>query len=138
MKTLENREDIAVLVQDFYSKIRLDSDLGPIFNAHISEADWPAHLDLLVRFWETNLLGVPTFKGNPTQKHIAVDQKSSAPIEMRHFGRWLQLWMETIDAHFTGPLADRAKNAARNMSTGQYVAIWQHRQKRDEASETGL
>ena len=37
MKPIETREDVQFLVHTFYSKIRKDELLGPIFNSHISE-----------------------------------------------------------------------------------------------------
>ena len=127
MKTIQNRGDIRLLVHTFYTKIRLDDLLGPIFNAHIAEGQWPDHLRKLTDFWETNLFGVAKFKGSPTQKHINVDKNMQYKIDQTHFGRWVQLWFETIDELFEGDLADKAKNAARKMSTGQFISIWQQR-----------
>lgn len=127
MKTIENRADISLLVHAFYAKIRIDKMLGPIFNAHIAENEWPLHLAKLTDFWETNLLGVRSFKGSPTQKHIQVDKNLNHAIDMEHFGRWLQLWIETIDAMFEGEKAEKAKHAARKMATGQYISLWNQR-----------
>ena len=50
MKTIENREDISKLVHTFYAKIRKNELLGPIFNRHISEEQWPDHLKILTDF----------------------------------------------------------------------------------------
>ena len=97
MKSIESREDVQLLVNTFYSKIRKDALLGPIFNTHISEALWPDHLVKLTDFWETNLFGVPKFKGNPLQKHAKVDKVADYTINQVHFGKWLQLWVETIN-----------------------------------------
>jgi len=127
MKQIDDREDIAVLVNSFYSKIKTDELLGPIFNSHIPEDNWKIHLDKLTDFWETNLFGIVKFKGNPTQKHINVDKNLNYKIEQNHFGKWLQLWFETIDELFEGEYADKAKNSARKMATGQFLAIWQQR-----------
>ncbi|WP_459212785.1 group III truncated hemoglobin [Aquimarina rhabdastrellae] len=129
MKTITTREDIKVLVTSFYAKIRKDDMLGDIFNSHIPESHWPAHLEKLTDFWETNLFGVARFKGNPSQKHINVDKNMNHSIDQIHFGKWLQLWFETIDELFVGELAIRAKNAARKMATGQYLVMWNHRNK---------
>lgn len=127
MKEIENRQDISDLVNSFYAKIRQDELLGPIFNSHISEDKWTEHLVKLADFWETNLFGVARFKGSPTQKHIIVDKNLNYSIEQKHFGKWLNLWFETIDELFYGEYADKAKNSARKMSTGQYIAIWHNR-----------
>lgn len=129
MKTIDSREDVSVLVNTFYVKIRDDESLGPIFNGHIKENQWPEHLEKLTDFWETNLFGVPKFKGNPPQAHKDVDKKFNHTITQEHFGRWLTLWFETIDELFEGERADRAKQSARRMSTGLFLAIWQGRPK---------
>lgn len=127
MNTINNRNDVSDLVHTFYSKIRKDELLGPIFNKHISESQWPEHIEKLTDFWETNLFGVAKFKGNPTAKHINVDKSQNHKIEQKHFGVWLQLWFETIDQLFEGELAFKAKQSAHKMSTGQYLAIWNNR-----------
>lgn len=127
MKRIESRKDISLLVNTFYSKIRMDEVLGPIFNSHIPEESWPEHLSKLTDFWETNLFGIAKFKGNPSQKHINVDKNMDYSIDQTHFGRWIQLWFETIDELYEGDLAFNAKNAARKMATGQFLAIWRNR-----------
>lgn len=127
MEEIKKRADIEILVNSFYSKIRKDELLGPIFNRHIPKDMWKVHLDKLTDFWETNLFGVAKFKGSPTQKHINVDKNLNYGIEQKHFGKWLELWFETIDELFIGKYADKAKNSARKMSTGQFLAIWQQR-----------
>lgn len=127
LKQIETRADINFLVISFYAKIREDEVLGPIFNQHIATEKWPEHLEKLTDFWETNLFGIPKFKGSPTQKHMQVDKNLNHTIEPFHFGRWMQFWFETIDQHFEGEMADKAKNAARKMATGQFLAIWHQR-----------
>ena len=127
MKRIETREDVYLLVTSFYARVRDDEVIGPVFNTVIPEEKWPAHLEKLTDFWETGLFGVPRFKGNPVRAHQEADKTMGHTIEQEHFGRWLNLWFETIDENFNGPLADRAKQAARNMATGQYLAIWDAR-----------
>lgn len=127
MKTIDNRKDVSLLVNSFYAKIRKHEILGPIFNNSIPEEHWPAHLEKLTDFWESNLFGIAKFKGNPPAAHHRVDTKEGYTISQTHFGHWLQLWYETIDELYEGPLAQRAKDLARRMSTGLFLAIWQGR-----------
>ncbi|MFT5645721.1 MAG: hemoglobin [Aureispira sp.] len=47
MNTIENRNDISILVNTFYAKIRADELLGSIFNTAIPEEKWPEHLSKL-------------------------------------------------------------------------------------------
>ena len=124
MREIETRADISLLVHAFYAKIRKDELLGVIFNAHIPEEAWPAHLKKLTDFWETNLFGVPKYKGNLTEKHIQVDKNLNYTIDQVHFGQWLNLWFETINELYEGVHAQKAKDAARKMSTGQFLAMW--------------
>lgn len=125
MKTIDDRADVSLLVHTFYGRIRKDDFLGPIFNAHVD--DWPEHLDKLTDFWESNLFRIPKFRGNPPAAHRRVDQGEGYSITQEHFGRWIQLWFETIDDLFEGERADLAKALARRMSTGIFLAIWQGR-----------
>ena len=70
MNTINNRKGVNILVNRFYTKIRKDELLSPIFNGHISEEQWTEHIIRLTDFLETNLFGVSKFKGNPSSTHI--------------------------------------------------------------------
>lgn len=124
-KDISNREDIYLLVTTFYKKVRKDKLLGPIFNQSIQ--DWPEHLDRLTDFWETNLLFVKKFKGNPLQKHQLVDAHQNHSLEALHFGVWLNMWFETLDTLFQGEKANLARNRARNMGNFFYLKIFSSR-----------
>jgi len=127
MNTINNRKDVNILVNRFYAKIRKDELLGPIFNDHISEVQWPEHLIKLTDFWETNLFRISKFKGNPSSKHIKVDTNLGYNIEKKHFTTWLNIWFETVDEMFNGELATKAKESARKMATGQFLTIRKNR-----------
>lgn len=135
MGTIQNREDISKLVHLFYDKIRINELLGPIFNSHISEEQWPVHLEKLTDFWETNLFGIAKFKGSPSAKHILVDWNMNHTIEQKHFGVWLQLWFETIDQLYEGEIALKAKRSARKMSTGQFLTMWTNRPENKKSAD---
>jgi len=127
MKPIESQKDIELLVHTFYSKIRTDELLGPIFNSHIREVEWPSHLNKLIDFWETNLFGVHKFRGSPIQKHLKVDKNFDYGIDVIHFGKWVHLWVETINELFVGDYAEKAIYIARKMATGQYVSLWKEK-----------
>lgn len=95
-------EDIQLLVDSFYSKVRENELLNPIFLDKISEDQWPAHLDKMYRFWQTLLLGEMTYQGNPLMHHLQL------PLTDEHFEEWLRLFRETTDEHFTGEKAAEA------------------------------
>jgi len=115
IKQIKTRADVSILVRTFYGKVREDDLIGPIFNNQIK--DWEFHLERLTDFWETNLLFIAKYKGHPGRVHIEVDKMNDGRITQVHFGRWLQLWFETINANFVGEKAELAKRRARLMST---------------------
>ncbi len=124
---INNREDVNLLVKTFYTKVRADEHIGPIFNEIIS--DWDHHLELLTDFWETNLFFVQKYRGNPVQAHIGVDQSIAHEITNEHFGTWLRLWVNTVDELFEGKKATLAKERARNMSGVLFMRIFQSRKR---------
>ncbi|MBW1294423.1 group III truncated hemoglobin [Aquimarina litoralis] len=127
MREIKSRDDVFVLVSSFYKNIRQDETLGPIFNAHIQEKQWPEHIEKLTDFWVTALFGKVCYKGNPAKAHKKVDHNLNHSINQIHFGKWLQLWFYTIDKFYEGAIAQRAKDAARKMATSQYLSIWKNR-----------
>ena len=126
LKEIRDRDDIALLVNTFYAKIRRHPELGPFFNETIT--DWPAHLELLTDFWESQLFLNRSYHGNPIQAHCEVDRAFSHSITMEHFGMWLQVWIGTLEELFTGERAWIARNRARKMATMFYMKIYQARQ----------
>ena len=130
MKTdIHNREDIAALVQAFYDKIRGDSVLGPIFNDMIS--NWEQHLEHLTTFWDCSLFmtskRTQSYSGNPIKAHIKVDDFTKNSIGEKHFGIWLNHWVQTIDDMFEGDTARKAKLKARKMATFIHIKIFEAR-----------
>jgi hemoglobin len=103
-KDITDLDDIKLFVNEFYSRVREDGVIGPVFADVIT--DWQPHLDKMYAFWNAALFGVPGFKGNPFAKHVPL------PIAQEHFGRWLELFTETIDAHFAGPMVEETKQRA--------------------------
>ena len=126
MKTdIQTREDIFLLVDSFYKKVRKDPAIGPFFNSQIE--NWPEHLQKLTDFWETNLLFVRKYKGNPLYAHQLMDERANFTVEQKHFGVWLNLWFSTIDELFEGENAATAKRRARKMSTFMFLKIFENR-----------
>lgn len=126
-KEIENRADVSLLVRSFYTKVRKDKILGPIFNGIIT--DWESHLELLTDFWETQLFLKRKYHGNPIKAHNDVDDKMNHTITPEHFGFWLNLWFETIDELFIGDTAFIAKNRARQISSMLYLKMFENRSK---------
>ncbi len=102
-------DDIRLLVDTFYSKVRADELLKDIFNGVIQDR-WPEHLEKMYRFWQTILLEERTYSGSPFPPHAQL------PVTKEHFDRWLQLFYETLDELFTGATAEEARWRAQKMA----------------------
>ena len=89
--------EISKLVETFYAKVRVDPDIGPIFNAIVD--DWPHHLATLKDFWSTVLLTTGRYKGDPMMTHLQL------PLDPDHFSRWLALFAETANEVLPPPIA---------------------------------
>jgi hemoglobin len=112
MKEIAQREDIILLVNNFYEKVKMDDLLGPLF-AHVN---WPAHLPVMYKFWSSMLLGEQSYQGNPFQKHVAL------AIGAEHFDRWLELFHLTVEENFSGDKASELKDRARSIA-----GVWQYK-----------
>jgi hemoglobin len=112
-------EEISELVDRFYAKVRLDPEIGQIFNAAID--DWPSHLSLLKDFWSTVLLQDRSYKGDPLSKHLPLS------LDPQHFTRWLELFEETarevMRPEHANVIIDKSHRIARNFQ----AAIAYHR-----------
>ena len=102
-------EDIRLLVDSFYTKVRADEKLGPIFESRIGD-NWGVHLDKMYRFWQTVLLQEHTYNGSPFPPHAQL------PVDVTHFARWMELFTETVDGLFEGEKAKEAKWRAGKMA----------------------
>jgi hemoglobin len=109
MNDIDNIQDIHLFVDEFYGQVRQDTLIGPVFLVKIT-GDWQLHLNKMYAFWNAALFGVTGYKGNPFAKH------ASLKIEQEHFERWIDLFNETIDHNFEGPMANDVKNRAALMA----------------------
>ena len=108
-KDITDLEDIKLLVNTFYAKVQKDEFIGPIFNEKIGNR-WPEHLEKMYRFWQTILLEVHSYSGSPFPPH------KQLPVAKEHFQRWMEIFTETTNSLFKGPLAEEAKLRAQNMA----------------------
>ena len=106
---IRNYDDVTLMVNEFYRRVKEDELLGPVFMEKIP-GDWEPHLQILRKFWYTVLFGEPGYMGNPFMKH------TSLPIDKDHFDRWIKLFYQTIDDLFSGERAEDAKLRAGRMS----------------------
>jgi hemoglobin len=112
---LTTEDDIRLLVDSFYESVQQDELLGPVFNG-FAHVNWAAHLPAMYDFWSSVLFGTSRYKGRPFPKHIPL------PVGAAHFQRWLLLFNQSVDAHFSGPMAAEAKARALSIAT-----LFEHR-----------
>ncbi len=122
---IQNRNDIALVIQNFYKKVRANKELSLLFNNAIT--DWDYHLEHITDFWENQLFRKNVYKGNPLEKHVALDKKNNNLITNDLFGLWLQLWVQTLDEHFQGDKVNLAKNRAKNIASFLFIEIFKSR-----------
>jgi hemoglobin len=108
-KDISNIEDIKLLVDSFYGKVRENEKLKDIFNTKIQDR-WPEHLEKMYRFWQTVLLEEHTYYGSPFLPHAKL------PVDKEHFDQWLNLFFATVDDHFSGEKAEQAKWQGQRMA----------------------
>ena len=113
-------DDVKVLVNTFYGKVRADAVLAPIFDEHIQDR-WPQHLERMYTFWQTVLLDERTYYGSPFPPHAQL------PVDHSHFQQWMALFTQTVDELFDGRVAEEAKWRAGKMAQMFELKISQYR-----------
>lgn len=106
---LDSRENLQILLDRFYAKVRVDDFIGPIFN-DVAKVNWDEHLPKIYDFWDSLLFGSEKYHGRPFPPHIPLK------LELPHFKRWLELFIETVDEGFEGPKAEEIKTRALNIA----------------------
>ena len=107
---IKGRPEVALLVDNFYNRVNNDPMLGPIFNVQ-AQVNWEKHLPQMYDFWETLLFGKAVYKGFPFPKHATLS------LRTEHFAQWLNLFNQTVDADFTGLVAEEAKSKALHIAS---------------------
>jgi hemoglobin len=114
-------DDVKLLVNTFYGKVREDETLAHIFDERIQNR-WPEHLEKMYRFWQTVLLSEHTYFGAPFPPHAIL------PVQHIHFEKWTKLFSDTVDELFTGEKAEEAKWRGNRMAEMFEMKIEYHRQ----------
>jgi len=82
---------ISQLVDEFYSRIRAHSLIGPIFEDVIGD-NWGHHLARMKDFWASVAFNAGRYSGKPVPKHQALTS-----VQPWHFEIWLALFRETLE-----------------------------------------
>jgi hemoglobin len=110
---------IGALLDLFYTRVRIDPDLGPVFARAIADHEWPAHIANIQDFWSAVVRKSGRYKGNPFQVH-----KEVAGISPDSFGRWLALFdeacRETLPPNVAEAMHSRAVQIAESLKAGLF------------------
>lgn len=105
-------EQIRHVVLAFYTRVRDDRILGPVFADRL-DGRWSLHLDRMCDFWSTVLLGSRRFHGDPMGAHTGIPG-----IAPDHFDRWMSLFYLTAREHLPPHLAADIHGRAARMRVG--------------------
>lgn len=120
MKDIHNREDLAMLMSKFYSKLLKDNTINYIFT-DIAKINLEEHLPIITDFWNLSLFGKGDYKNNVLKLHIDLNQKSNLTPE--HFKTWLNTFNLTVDENFSGENSERIKTKALSISTVMQIKM---------------
>lgn len=98
-KEIETKEDLELLVDQFYGKVLKDESMAPFF----ADFDMQAHMPRMVDFWSFLLLDIHGYQGNVIEKHMHM------PLKKEHFDLWVKYFHATLDEFFEGEKVKRAK-----------------------------
>jgi len=119
-KDIESIEDIKLLVDRFYEKVKTDETIGHIFT-DIVKVNWEKHLPVMYKFWENSLFYTGTYEGNPMELHKHLHH--IAHLTKEHFEQWMVLFTGTVDELFEGKTANLAKQRAMSIATVMQIKI---------------
>ena len=121
-KDIENRDDLLLLMQQFYKKLLADDSINYLFT-DIAKVNLDHHFPVLVDFWDSVLFQSNTYHKNAMQPHMALHQKS--PLTKHHFETWLHYFKETVDELFAGDNAFIIKERATSIATVMQIKTTQ-------------
>jgi len=120
-KDIENRDDIYVLVKNFYVKLMNDEVMCHFFEEFENSIHLEEHLQILVDFWSNILFYTGEYRKNAMQPHLDLQQQK--PFETIHFKHWLSSFNASVDELFEGEMAHTAKSRALSIATVMQIKI---------------
>ena len=110
---------IGAVLDLFYTRVRSDPELGPVFAGAIADEEWPAHMATIRDFWSAVMLKSGRYRGNPLQVHKEIEG-----VSPELFTRWLALFDEACRERLPPDLAEamhgRAVQIADSLKAGLF------------------
>ena len=114
-----NTDSLRQLVHDFYADVIAHELLGPVFQKELGSR-WDTHLDRMVDFWSTVMLGTRTFRGNLVQRHMQLQDVSPA-----HFNAWIQLWTHHTHERFDSNTIYKLRRVAHDIGRQLFTSYFE-------------
>lgn len=116
MLPIIDETSIPPLVERFYTRVRVDPLLAPVFTA---VEDWEDHYRRLSDFWSSVMLSTGRYKGNPVALHLL----HAASMTPERFERWLALWRATADEMLPPEAARAVRVTAERIAESLQLAV---------------
>ncbi|WP_456387658.1 group III truncated hemoglobin [Profundibacter sp.] len=107
---------IDTVMARFYTKVRQDPTLGPIFNGHID--NWPEHEAKIAGFWRNAILFERGYDGNPMQAHMM-----AGDVRAEHFDGWLALFDEVLETSLPAETAAAWSDLVHRIGRGLRMGV---------------
>ncbi len=106
---MDSPANVERFVDLFYQRMLADEELAPIF-LDVAAVDLDVHLPHIKDYWRKLLLGETAYRRHTMNIHRQLHGKRA--LTHADFERWLSLFTRTVDEHFAGERAERAKRVA--------------------------
>lgn len=120
-RDIENREDIYLLVKNFYVKLMNDDLVCHFFEDFSDSILLEEHMQTLVNFWDNILFYSGSYQKNAMKPHLDLHLKKH--FEKKHFRQWISHFNTTVDEYFIGEIAHAAKSRALSIATVMQIKI---------------
>jgi len=112
---IKDREDILLIMKEFYVRLLDDEFIKHFFDDIIQEDHLEQHLETITDFWNGILFNDTTYQKNAMQPHLLLNK--TKPFKKEHFKTWLHHFNSSIDENFKGEKAEMAKTRALSIAT---------------------
>jgi len=120
MKDIENRQNLEVLLSEFYNRLLRDPSISYIFT-DVAQINLQEHLPQIIDFWEQSVLYTGSYRKNVLQVHR--DLNSKEKLTNAHFETWLDHFNAVTDALFAGSNCEKIKTRALSIATIMKIKI---------------
>ena len=120
MQDVQTREDLHLIMRNFYVKLLNEPEINFIFT-DVAKIDLEPHLVDLVNFWEQILFNKESYQKNVLQIHLDINSKLN--FTQSHFSIWLKYFNLSIEENFIGQNAENMKTRALSIATVMQIKM---------------